>query len=521
MKKIKSLIKLYPWLVVIIIIIVAVGFFFFRNNNSSLEIMDVISRDFVQNISVSGTVQAVQDVDLGFAQNGRVSHTYAQVGDKISAGSLVAEIENGDLRANVVQKQAVFETEQAKLSVLQQGTRPEQIAITEAQINSDNISLEQAKKGIINAVQSAYTVSNDAVRNKIDLFLTNGRNNNPALVFVTSNSQLEGDFLTNRISIESMLTQWQKDVANISTGSDLSNIELETQNNLNQISKFLSDANTLLNISFPSTYNSKMITQSDISGWTNSIEIARTSIDSSLSSLTSVMTIQKNALANLEKNQKNLTLEKSGSIQSSIDAQVSQVESAKASLQNAEAQLSHSIIYAPFTGTITKMDAKVGQIITSNTSEISMISNGVFQIVSNIPEVYIADLKVGNTAKITLDAYGPDVIFSAKVIAINPAETVIGGVSTYKTTLQFDENDIRIKSGMTSSITITTQNIPNSIIIPKGAIVEKNGKTFVSVKQNKIITEREIKTGNLSSIGEVVVTSGLNSGDSIILNPIK
>lgn len=81
--------------------------------------------------------------------SGRISGVYAKVGDKVAAGALLAQIENGDLRAAVSQKQAAHEKEQAKLSALLAGTRPEEIAVKEAAVAEAETKLAQAARAML------------------------------------------------------------------------------------------------------------------------------------------------------------------------------------------------------------------------------------------------------------------------------------------------------------------------------------------------------------------------------------
>ena len=85
-------------------------------------------------------------------------------------------------------------------------------------------------------------------------------------------------------------------------------------------------------------------------------------------------------------------------------------------------------MHSPISGIITRQDAKIGEIASAGVSMISIISDKQFEIESNIPEADIVKIKVGNEAKLTLDAYGDDLVFAARVISINPAETFVEGV---------------------------------------------------------------------------------------------
>ena len=168
---------------------------------------------------------------------------------------------------------------------------------------------------------------------------------------------------------------------------------------------------------------------------------------------------------------------------------------------------------------VTKTDAKVGEIVSSNTPVVTLMSADTFQIESFIPEINIARVKLEEDAKITLDAYGEDALFYAKVVSIDPAETVRDGVSTYKVKLQFSEADSRIKSGMTANVSIVVFKKENVIVMPRGVIFERDGKKFVQVERGKEISDREVTLGEVSALGQIEISSGLSDGEVVLLNP--
>lgn len=480
------------------------------------ETITIQPQNFTQSIEVSGTVQAAQNVTLGFDQSGRVSAVFAQVGDQAAAGTELAEIENGDLRAAVAQKEAALQAAQAQLASLQSGTRPETIAITQTQIANDQTAVAQAEQAVVNAIENAYTESDDAIHNKVDQFFTNPESANPTIGFSTSNSQLQTTLENERVAVEPMLGQWHNDASSLSASStDLSTVQSEAQSDLAQVSQLLSDANTALNDGIPS----QQASQSTLNSYIALVSTARSNVNAAQSTLTSAISSLQTAQAALAEDQKNLALQQAGSTQDDIAAQEAQVAEAQADLQNAQAQLAQTIVVAPFSGTVTQMDAKVGEIVSPTDSDISMISNGLFQIVCYVPEVEIEGLTVGDNATTTLDAYGSDTYFPASVISIDPAETVVNGVSTYKTTLQFNAADPRIRSGMTANVTIVTSNVADALAVPQGAVFQKGGQPTVQIVQDGKAVDVPVTTGGSSAVGDVQVTSGLQPGDVVILSP--
>jgi len=105
------------------------------------------------------------------------------------------------------------------------------------------------------------------------------------------------------------------------------------------------------------------------------------------------------------------------------------------------------------------------------------------------------------------------------VVKIDPAETVIDGVSTYKTSLEFTSEDERIKSGMTANLTISTAKKEDVLVIPQRDLVKKNGKDFVLVSNDgKTTQELEVQVGLIGSDGNAEVLGGLEEGEKIV-NP--
>ncbi|MBI2053497.1 MAG: efflux RND transporter periplasmic adaptor subunit [Candidatus Sungbacteria bacterium] len=501
-----------------IIAVAIVGFggynLFFKSSGSKEQTLVVHPEEFLQQVSVSGKVVAAQDVDLGFSQSGRVTYVRGDVGARVAAGQLLAEIENSDIRANISQRQAVLASQEAKLDSLHAGTRAEDIAVAQSTVDGAVSALDQANQGIINAIADAYAKSDDAIHNKLDQFISNPRSMSPQLSFTTSASQLAIDIPAKRVMIEQMLTTWQSAILGLNMASDLPAAAAQAQTNLAAVAALLSDASAALARAVPTS----SVSQTTINTYTSDIATARTTINTSITAINTALTTQKAAVSTLDSARKSLALKKAGSTPADIAAQAAQVAAAQADVENAQAQLAKTRIVAPFSGVITKMDAKVGQIVSPNTPEISIIGSGAFQVESFIPETNVALIKVGNSAIVTLDAYGESVPFEAKLVSIDPAETVRDGVSTYRAVLQFISQDPRIKSGMTAGVVITTQKKEGVLAVPQGIVIERDGAYFVPIKEGKGTVERQVTTGETSSLGHIEILSGLNEGDTVILS---
>ncbi|MEK7452972.1 MAG: efflux RND transporter periplasmic adaptor subunit, partial [Patescibacteria group bacterium] len=226
-----------------------------------------------------------------------------------------------------------------------------------------------------------------------------------------------------------------------------------------------------------------------------------------------------------------LALKRAGATDEQIDAQENRVIQAEANVAQQKAiikqteasvvsyksQLAKADIYAPINGIVTKQETKIGEVVALNKIVVSIISESAFEIKVNIPEADIAKVKIGNSARVTLDAYGDDLLFKGKVIAIDPAETVIEGVSTYKTTLIFEDGNSKIKSGMTANVIILTGEKKGVTALPQRAVILKNGDRFVRIIKSGDIEDRIVHTGLKGSDGMLEILDGVNEGDEVVL----
>src|SRR3989338_274214 len=470
----------------VLIVIAALGYFFFGRGGDQGATMVVTRGDFRQQVSVSGTVVAAKDADLGFAANGRIAGAYARVGQHVGAGAILAQIENGDLVA------ALAEAE-ADLAALKAGTRREEIAVASAAVAS-------AEAALVDTVQDAYTVSDDAIHNKTDALFTNPRTADPKLTFSVSNATLKAAVERDRADIELVLASWALLVSKL-TDANAADSAKQSQIYLARITTLLANTNAAVN----QGVSDATITAATLSSYGTTLATARADGDDAAGALTSDS-------AELDSALKNLALKQAGSTPETIAAQQATVENAKATLVKTR-------VVAPFSGIVTRMDAKVGEIVSPNTSLIAMQGDGLFQIETFIPEVSIARVAVRNRATTTLDAYGSAAPFAAEVIAVDPAETIKDGVPTYKTTLTFLARDPRIRSGMTANVDIETGVLHDAIVIPRGAVGTKNGTPYVSVLDQGNVVERSVMTGPSPALGQVEILSGLSRGDIILLSP--
>ncbi len=506
MKKIKNNFIKHPYIysVVVILVIFIIGFYAFGKNGDSSETLIIKKSTLKRQISVSGKVIASENAELGFEQGGRIASILAPVGTQVKKGETIASTENAEIYAEILQKQAAIERENAKLASLKQGTRPEQLQIDkQAQIDSSN--------SLITTARSVHSKIENAFINDVDTLFINANSVNPEIIINLDSENQSLAIEKERLIITEKLVAWKKTISTLEGSTSQSNINtilLETKSNLASIKLFVDKLSSITN---NIKNNNSSLTQAQIDSYRNSINTASQSVADSIKDI-------QNAEASWISNNNKLALSVAGSTENDLASQSATLKFAMADLQLTQARLAKTVIKAPFDGIVTRMDIKIGEIVSPNTSKVSLMSFSDYEIDSYIPEVLIANIKSGNPALVTLDAYGSEITFDATVTFIDPAETIRDGVSTYKTKMVFNKPDERIRSGMTANAVITTLEKPDTIVIPQSIIRHNNEKKIIDRLIDGVITETIIETGDSTSLGQIEVTSGLSEGDIIIIN---
>ena len=96
-------------------------------------------------LNASGYIVAHHKIEVAAKVIGRVLWIGVEKGDRVKQGQIVARLEDDDYRAQVQQAKGALDSLQAKLSELEHGSRPEEIAVADANVNQSVADLENAK----------------------------------------------------------------------------------------------------------------------------------------------------------------------------------------------------------------------------------------------------------------------------------------------------------------------------------------------------------------------------------------
>ncbi len=193
-----------------------------------------------------------------------------------------------------------------------------------------------------------------------------------------------------------------------------------------------------------------------------------------------------------------------------------QVGQASANVESVRNQIQNNILKSPIKGIITKINYEIGEQVTPQKAFLSVLTENNYQLEVDIAETDINKVKISDSVTITLDSFGDAAPFSGKVYFIDPAQTVIQGVTYYKVKISFDPGASAVKPGMTADAVITTAQKENILIMPSRAIVERDNAKFVRILENGIPRENPVSIGLAGDNGLVEVLSGVKEGDKVV-----
>ena len=537
-------------IVIVLLFLVIVLFFKFSKKEEIEQFTEVVRKNIIQKVSVTGQIVPLKNVDLQFQTQGKVDEIKVGAGDSVVKGDVLINLNSNELNLDVLSMEAAKNIAQANLTKILEGASNEEIqvyedALTKAEVEKQRyqialvnaeISLENVKKTAEQNIENAYDDALNVLSSAhIKIFNAYNVVDNLQRSYFVSSTQ-DGIVVKNNVGyigeylsqVESYLdtaeaTQKDEDIdiAVSKTKTSLSS----TSESLEIIREIVEQATYRTSISstdktsldnqrsYINTVLSNTINaQQDIS----STKISNTSsIASAKASLDSAQEYLKVGIASLEYAQSQLNQIKASPQQYDIDLYKAKLDQAGATLAQSKEELSKTTLISPCDGIVSDIYIEEGEIARVTDIITSLVCENSFQIEAEVPESDISKISLGDEVDISLDAF-LDKNFSGVVNKIYPTETIIQGVIYYKIKVIFNDFDELIKSGMTTDLEIITQEKENVLVIPQRLITKKNQEKVVKVVSGDETKEVIIETGISNDQGEIEVVSGLKEGDEMV-----
>ena len=203
------------------------------------------------------------------------------------------------------------------------------------------------------------------------------------------------------------------------------------------------------------------------------------------------------------------------------------IQSAVANRSFARANLENTVIRAPFTGTVLRKDAEVGEVVAPSVgggltrgAVVTMADLTTLEVEVDVNEAYIGRIGGSQPARITLDAY-PDTSFRGQVRQVVP--TADRQRATVQVKVSIVDRDPRILPEMGARVDfLDTARVARAgaaatprFRLPSAAVRELNGQSVVWLVRNGKLESRQVEAGPVSG-GFREIRSGLSGGEMVL-----
>lgn len=489
MKKIKTYILSHKIISVLFLLVVLASsyFIFFNKKEGEASYVTEIAKisDITTTVSGTGQVEASNTIDLKPKATGDISYVGVKAGDTVKKGKLIVSVDSRD----------------AKIALLNA-----RISLDKLTKDPDSLTLLQKENQVKESYNSAWdnisqyvTETTSLILDLEDIYENDGflGYKNAANINKIGRAKInlaENGYFDSKESLKEITDLYK--VASI--GSDKEKIEdllNKTYESSKVVSNTVKDTQDAFNyvVSYLELENDSNTetTRSSIASWQNT---SSGFLDSLLSSINQI-----------KENNESLN----DTLQGEDELDIRQAE---LSLQSKQDSYNDCFLYAPFEGVIGTLTAKVGQ--SSGTSVGTLITK---EKIVSIPfnEVDVSQIKIGQKAKLNLDAI-TGLEIPGTVLEIDEVGTVSSGVVTYNVKIAFDNNDERIKPGMSVSADVITNQKNDILTVSSSAVKTRQGETYVEVlNESGMLMRKKVEVGiSDDSITEIV--NGLNEGDTVV-----
>lgn len=190
-----------------------------------------------------------------------------------------------------------------------------------------------------------------------------------------------------------------------------------------------------------------------------------------------------------------------------------QVVSAKEEVQRAQTNLGYATITSPIDGVVLSKSVEEGQTVAASfsTPELFTIAQDLtnMQVVADVDEADIGDVKEGERVSFTVDAY-PDDTFEGEVKQVRQEATTTNNVVTYEVVISAPNADLKLKPGLTANVTIYTAERKGVLSVPSKALRFTPQKETVG--KMKIVDVANAKNKVWTIDGNSIVAHKVNIG---------
>jgi len=198
-----------------------------------------------------------------------------------------------------------------------------------------------------------------------------------------------------------------------------------------------------------------------------------------------------------------------------LSASEKQLESAQLALERAQAQLEEMRLITPLAGTVVRVEASEGEMVSAYRPVVVIADLTSLQIIAEVDEIDVAEVAPGQEVTIRLDAY-PGQTLPGTIVSLAPAASPERGSTVYEAVVEFDAEGLALRLGMGANLKIITLEKEGVLLVPNRATQPVGRRRLVKVVDGRSIREVEVVTG-LSNESETEIVQGLAEGQKILI----
>lgn len=421
-------------------------------------------------VNATGAIAPEAEVALSFRGAGRVQNVLVSEGQSVELGQVLAELDTTDLTLALAQSRVSQEIAAAQLAKLETPPAENDVLAAQAAIEVAQAAVAGAEAGIA-AARASY---------------------NQLYVPISEDQRQVNE--ANMRQAEVNLAQAQSAYNRVKDQPNIGELPQSQQLQSATLAYELARAQASLTDQGPNNAQ----------------------VSSSLNQIAQGEMSLRQAQANLINAQNNLENLLEGPSAEDLAIARAQVQQAQLSTLQAENSLSNAQIVAPFTGVVSSVAIKAGELYAGGPA-IGLADLGAFHMDVFVDEVDVRDVAVGQAVLLRIDAF-PDQEFPGVVTEVSPVSQNIGGTTAYAITIVPDATEMPLRSGMSATAVITTDQIDGAILVPNRYITlnRETGEATAFKMVNGAPAAQRIELG-LRNETESQVLAGLDEGDQVAL----
>ena len=454
-------------------------------------------------VEVTGSLRANQQVTLTPKISERVAKILVEEGDAVKSGQLLVVLEDAQIRTQVAQAEAARNSAQARLEQTKATQKIQDVQIqtrlehAQADLAAVRANLKQAETQ--NQLTSVTTDSS-VVKAEQDLQTAHA-----ALL------QAEAQQTSAKVDLENATERYNR-------RERLYNRGVISQEELTEAKRTLD----VLEAQATIAKHNVAAAQVRVSQAALAVELAKSNTEQRLISQAGVQAAQeraRQALSALHAAEAGTD----GTIITAEDVKVATaaVEGAEANLAYAREQLRNTEIRAPFSGVIIQRMVNLGQTVSPVAPLVELVALDTVYLDAQVSEIQVFAVHPGMPVRVTVDSL--------------PGQTLDGQVLTVIPVAQEDNRTFRVRIGLPKNAgsagtspslkpgsfgrgQIITREVSNALVVPKAAVVSRDGQDAVFVVSNNS-SHAELRRVSLgvTTQNDVEVKSGLSENDRVVV----